>query len=133
MKNTALYPFGFGLSYSTFEYSGIQLSSPTLKKGGNLSVSVQVTNKSSRDGEEVIQLYVRDLVGSVTRPVKELKGFQKVLIKAGETRTISFSLTETDLRFYRQDMSWGSEPGKFDVFVGGSSEAVKKQSFELIY
>jgi beta-glucosidase len=131
IRNTPLYPFGFGLSYSTFEYSDIRLSSASLKKGGSLEVTVDVSNKSSRDGEEVIQLYVRDLVGSVTRPVKELKGFQKMMIRAGETKTVSFTLKESDLSFYRADMSWGTEPGRFEVFVGTSSDNVKKAAFDL--
>lgn len=131
IKNTPLYPFGFGLSYSTFEYSDVKLSSPSIKKGQTLQVTVTVANKSSRDGEEVIQLYVRDVVGSVTRPVKELKGFQKIMIRAGETKTVTFTLGEKELSFYRADMSWGTEPGKFEVFIGGNSEEVKKAAFEL--
>jgi beta-glucosidase len=133
IKNSPLYPFGYGLSYSTFEYSDITLSSSKLAKGQNLDVGVKITNKSAIDGEEVVQLYLRDIVGSVTRPVMELKSFQKVLLKAGETRTILFTITEKDLCFYRGDMSWGSEPGMFEVFVGGDSRQVKKSSFELIY
>lgn len=130
-KNTPLYPFGYGLSYATFEYSAITASHKTLSKNDTLHLSVTVTNKSKHDGEEVIQLYIRDRVGSVTRPVKELKGFQKVMIKAGASATITFDLTEHDLRFYRADMSWGSEPGRFDVLIGGDSMNGKMTQFEL--
>jgi beta-glucosidase len=133
IKNTPLYPFGFGLSYSSFVYSEITLSTPTIRKGQAMRVSVDVTNKSNRDGEEVVQLYIRDPVASVTRPVKELKGFQKIMLRAGESKTVTFTLTEKDLCFYRSEMSWGSEAGKFDVFIGGDSQQVKKSSFELTH
>jgi beta-glucosidase len=131
IKNTPLYPFGYGLSYTTFEYSDVTLSSDKMNSTGKIEATVAVTNKGAVDGEEVVQLYIRDIVGSVTRPVKELKDFQKVLIKAGESKKISFTLTTEDLSFYRADMSWGAEPGQFDVYIGGSSEQVKKKSFEL--
>lgn len=131
VRNSPLYPFGWGLSYSTFKYSDIRVSAPVLNPGATLSVSVDVTNTSQRDGEEVVQLYVRDLTASVTRPVKELKGFRKILIKGGETKEVTFQLSEEDLSFYRADMSWGTEPGKFEVFVGGDSENIKKAAFEL--
>jgi beta-glucosidase len=131
IKNTPLYPFGYGLSYTTFEYSDVTLSSDKMNSTGKIEATVTVTNKGTVDGEEVVQLYTRDIVGSVTRPVKELKDFQKVLIKAGESKKISFILTTEDLSFYRADMSWGAEPGQFDVYIGGSSEQVKKKSFEL--
>jgi beta-glucosidase len=133
IKNTPLYPFGHGLSYSSFGYSDLTVSSPKLVKGQTIEVTIKITNKSMRDGEEVVQLYLRDIVGSVTRPVKELKGFQKVMIKAGETKTLRFTISEKDLCFYRADMSWGSEPGMFEVFIGGDSQNVTKGSFELIY
>jgi beta-glucosidase len=131
VPNSPLYPFGFGLSYSTFVYGDILLSQPVLKKGGKISATIQIRNSSTRDGEEVVQLYIRDRVGSVTRPVKELKGFQKISLKAGESRVVTFTLTPEDLAFYRADMTWGSEPGTFDLFIGGSSEDVKNISFEL--
>ncbi len=129
--NTPLYPFGYGLSYTTFEYSPLQLSSHTMTMDGNIDVSVKVTNTGDRDGEEVVQLYLRDLVGSVTRPVKELKGFEKVMINAGETETITFRLSPKDLEFYNINKEWVAEPGKFKVFVGGSSESVQEAEFEL--
>ena len=96
-----------------------------------LTASVTVTNNGARDGEEVVQLYVRDLVGSVTRPVKELKGFEKIMLKKGEKRTIRFTLTDADLAFTRQDMSWGSEPGEYKLWIGPSSAAGSEASFTL--
>jgi beta-glucosidase len=132
VQNSPLYPFGYGLSYSTFEYSDISLSATVMNKQDKLSVTVTVTNTSDVDGEEVVQLYIRDLAASVTRPVKELKGFTKVMVKAGSSMPVTFTLTEEDLSFYRADFSWGSEPGKFEVYVGGNSEKVKKAGFELI-
>ncbi len=97
----------------------------------SLEVSVTVSNTGSREGEEVVQLYIRDLVGSVTRPVKELKGFEKINLKPGETKTVTFQLTSKDLSFYRKDMTFGPEAGEFKVFVGTSSQNVKEASFEL--
>jgi beta-glucosidase len=132
IKNTPLYPFGFGLSYTTFEYSEITMNTNKIDKNGKIDASVTVTNKGTVDGEEVVQLYIRDLVGSVTRPVKELKGFKKIFLKAGESTKVSFSLGSQDLSFYRADMSWGSEPGSFEIFIGTNSQDVKKQSFELV-
>jgi beta-glucosidase len=132
VKNSPLFPFGYGLSYTTFDYSDITLSSNKLDKEGKIEASVVVTNKGSVDGEEVVQLYIRDLVGSVTRPVKELKGFQKISLKAGESSKVSFTIEPKDLAFYRADMSFGFEPGMFDIFIGTNSGDVKKQSFELV-
>lgn len=132
VPNDPLYPFGYGLSYSTFEYRKLQLSSTTLKKSEKLEVSIEVTNTSSVDGEEVVQLYLRDRVASVTRPVKELKDFQKVLIKAGEKKIITFSLDINDLSFYNGDLQWVAEPGQFDVMVGGNSQETLNTLFELI-
>ncbi|MBS1486913.1 MAG: beta-glucosidase BglX [Bacteroidetes bacterium] len=131
VSNDPVYPFGFGLSYSQFEYSDIRLSKTEMTPSDSIIVSVDVANKSQRDGSEVVQLYLHDVVGSVTRPVKELKGFQKMMIKAGETKTVSFTLRNQDLSFYRYDLSLGSEPGKFEVFVGSDSYHVKQASFEL--
>lgn len=129
--NTPLYPFGFGLSYTSFTYSPVTLDKAKIRPGESLTVSVTVTNSGARDGEEVVQLYVRDLVGSVTRPVKELKGFEKVMLKKGEKRTIRFTLTDADLAFTRQDMSWGSEPGEYKLWVGPSSAQGSEASFAL--
>jgi beta-glucosidase len=124
--NSPLFPFGFGLSYTTFSYSEPKADKAVFKKRENLQITVNVTNTGSRAGEEVVQLYVRDLVGSVTRPVKELKGFQKIMLKAGESRDVKFTLTERDLSFWRGDMTFGAEPGEFDIMVGGNSADLKK-------
>jgi len=131
VPNEPLYPFGYGLSYTTFEYSTPTLSAKEITSNDKLTVTSKVTNKGKRDGEEVVQLYVRDITGSVTRPLKELKGFQKVLLKAGESKDIIFTLTTADLAFYRHDMTFGAEPGKFIVFVGGNSRDVKQAEFIL--
>jgi beta-glucosidase len=131
VSNEPLYPFGYGLSYTSFSYGDVKLSSPTMSSSDSITVSVDVTNKGSREGKEVVQLYVRDLVGSVTRPVKELKGFEKVLLKVGETKTVTFTIKVNDLSFYKYDLSYGAEPGKFKVFVGGNSRDVKEAEFEL--
>ncbi|HET6556313.1 MAG TPA: beta-glucosidase BglX [Prolixibacteraceae bacterium] len=131
VSNDPLFPFGYGLSYTTFNYKNLKVSSPEMTKGGQLTVSVEVTNSGNYDGAEVVQLYLRDIVGSVTRPVKELKGFQKVFLKKGETKTVSFTLTEQDLRFYNSELQWVSEPGDFKVFVGTSSANTQEASFTL--
>ncbi len=131
VSNDPLYPFGFGLSYTEFEYGDLKFSSSEITAADSLKVTVDLTNKGARDGSEVVQLYIRDLVGSVTRPVKELKGFQKINLKAGETKTVSFTLGMKDLSFYKSDLSFGYEPGKFQVFVGGNSRDVKQGEFEV--
>ena len=132
IKNTPLYPFGYGLSYTTFTYSEVTLNKTTMKNGEQIEATVTVTNNGNYDGEEVVQLYLHDLVGSVTRPVKELKGFQKVMIRKGEAKKIIFTITDKELTFLRGDMTWGTEPGMFEVLVGTNSDAVKKKSFELV-
>lgn len=129
--NTPLYPFGYGLSYTTFDYAQVKLNSQNMSKNGSIGVSVDVTNSGNYDGKEVIQLYIRDLVGSVTRPVKELKGFQKVSFKKGETRTITFTITEEDLKFYNYDLNFVAEPGEFQVFVGTNSDTKNMATFTL--
>jgi beta-glucosidase len=131
VSNEPLFPFGFGLSHTTFDYKNLKLSDSSLTAAGQLKVSVDVTNTGNYDGAEVVQLYIRDLVGSVTRPVKELKGFQKLFLKKGETRTVEFTLTEKDLRFYNSDLNLVSEPGDFKVFVGGSSDRTLDAGFML--
>jgi beta-glucosidase len=130
-KNTPLYPFGYGLSYSNFVYENLTLNKDKMSTEDSIQVNVTITNKSEVPGEEVIQLYIRDLVGSVTRPVKELKAFSKVRFNANETKTISFKIDAEMLSFYRADMSWGTEPGKFHVFVGGNSQDVLMKEFVL--
>jgi beta-glucosidase len=132
VDNSPLFPFGFGLSYTNFDYSKITISSDKIKFNEKLKVSVDVKNTGDFDGQEVVQLYVRDLVGSVTRPVKELKGFDKVSFKKGETKTVSFEISSDDLKFYTIDMKYAAEAGKFDVFIGGNSDTNRKVSFELI-
>lgn len=129
--NDPLFPFGFGLSYTTFEYSDIKLSTTELSEKNELKASVIVNNTGKFDGEEVVQLYVRDLVGSVTRPVKELKGFEKISLKAGESKTVTFTITPDMLAFHRIDMTYGTEPGEFNLFIGGNSRDLKQSSFSL--
>ncbi|KFF17139.1 beta-glucosidase BglX [Flavobacterium hydatis] len=131
-RNEPLYAFGYGLSYTTFDYSNLKISSDKMNFTGKLNVTVDVTNTGNYDGKEVVQLYIRDLVGSVTRPVRELKGFQKIDLKKGEKRTVNFEITVEDLKFYNSDLKFIAEPGQFDIFVGTDSNADKKVSFELI-
>ena len=126
VTNEPLYPFGFGLSYTTFDISAPKLDKTTMSVDGSITVSVTVKNTGNRDGAEVVQLYIRDLVGTITRPVKELKGFQKVLVKSGETKTITFEITPEDLKFYNSDLNFVWEPGEFEIMVGGNSRDVKK-------
>jgi len=129
---TPLFPFGYGLSYTTFEYSEVTLSDTVLIPGGELTAEVTVKNTGDRDGEETIQLYIRDLVGSVTRPVLELKGFRKESIPAGESVTVQFAITEEDLKFYDINMEFTAEPGDFEVFIGPNSTELKKAKFMLM-
>lgn len=131
VSNDPLYPFGYGLSYTTFSYSDIKLSSTTLDAKGELTASVTVTNTGKYDGAEVVQLYIRDLVGSVTRPVKELKGFEKTFIKAGESKNVSFKITPELLKFYNYNLEYVFEKGDFDVMIGGNSSDVKSARFTL--
>lgn len=131
IPNEPVYPFGYGLSYTSFKYSDLMLSTKNLSMQDTLRVSVQVTNTGSIAGEEVVQLYIRDLVGSVTRPVKELKGFNKLLLQPGESREVRFSLSAMDLRFYTADLTYAAEPGLFRVMVGTSSADYIEQGFEL--
>jgi len=127
-----LFPFGYGLSYTTFEYSEITLSDTILLPGGELTAEVTVKNTGVRDGEEIIQLYIRDLVGSVTRPVLELKGFRKESIPAGESVTVLFTITEEDLKFYDINMEFTAEPGDFGVYVGPNSAELKRAKFTFM-
>ena len=127
----ALYPFGYGLSYTTFQYSDIALSTPTMDQNGSITAVVTVTNTGKRDGAEVVQLYIHDLVGSITRPVRELKGFEKIFLRAGESKTVSFKITPELLRFYDYDLNHVAESGEFDIFIGGSSQAKKTARLTL--
>ena len=129
---TPLYPFGYGLSYTTFNYSDVTLSTDKLTDKDSIVVSVRVKNTGDYDGEEVVQLYIQDLVGSVTRPVKELKGFKKVMIRRGDEKTINFIIKEKDLRFTAADMKFKSEPGLFKVYVGTNSVDLIESQFELV-
>lgn len=131
VSNDPLYPFGYGLSYTSFSYSDITLSSTSMKAGQTVTASVNVTNTGNKDGKEVIQLYIRDVVGTSTRPVKELKGFKKVEIKAGQTKAVSFNITVDDLKYYNYDLKYVAEPGDFKVFIGGNSRDVKEAGFTL--
>jgi beta-glucosidase len=131
VPNDPLYPFGFGLSYTSFSYSEPRVSAAEIGRDGSLQVAVTVTNSGTRAGVEVAQLYVRDLVGSVTRPVKELKGFQKVDLQPGQSREVTFALKASDLAFYTAAGKWEAEPGAFKVFVGGNSRDVKEAGFRL--
>jgi len=129
--NDPLYPFGFGLSYTTFNCAEPQLDQSRLLPGGCLTASATVSNTGQRDGAVVVQLYLRDLVGSVTRPVLELKGFQRLVLKAGEQRRISFNIRQQDLAFLRKDMTWGTEPGSYLAFIGLDSRELRSARFEL--
>tara|TARA_Y100000114_G_scaffold157298_1_gene189297 strand:- start:14396 stop:16594 length:2199 start_codon:yes stop_codon:yes gene_type:complete len=131
VSNEPLYPFGYGLSYTTFEYSDISLSSSELSFDSSLTVSATVTNTGTYEGQEVVQLYVRDMVGSVTRPVKELKGFEKIKLKPGESKRVSFNLSAKDLAFYTLDMRFEAEPGDFKVFIGPNSSTGLEADFKL--
>jgi beta-glucosidase len=125
IPTTPLYPFGYGLSYTNFEYSNLKLSSETIKKGDSVEVSIEITNTGKIFGEEVVQLYVGDDVSSVSRPMKELKGFKKIGLQPGEKQKIVLTLSPSDLSFYNQDMKWVLEPGTFTIMVGASSEDIK--------
>ncbi|WP_345947578.1 beta-glucosidase BglX [Mucilaginibacter sp. PAMB04274] len=132
VSNDPLYPFGFGLSYTTFSYSDIKLSAAGFKPGQSITASITVTNTGSTEGKEVVQLYTRDMVGTSTRPVKELKAFQKISLKPGESRQVIFTLRENDLKFYNQDLKYVTEPGDFKVFIGPNSRDVKESQFKLL-
>ena len=130
--NTPLYPFGYGLSYTTFKYSNFKIDSKVLNFEGSINVSIDLKNIGKFKGKEVVQLYIRDRFASVTRPIKELKGFDLVELDIGETKTVKFQINESLLRFYSQNKVWESEPGFFDIFIGTDSNASLKDSFKLI-
>jgi beta-glucosidase len=131
LPNSPKYAFGYGLSYTSFVYDTVIVSSPVLNKNKSITASIQVTNSGNREGTETVQLYLRDLVGSMVRPVKELKGFQQITLKPGETKKVSFVISENMLRFYNEQLHFISEPGDFKVMIGGSSNAVKEAGFVL--
>ena len=129
MSNEPLYPFGYGLSYTNFSYGNLQLSSDVLSKNGELTVSVTVTNDGDFDGYEIVQMYLHDIYAEISRPVKELKGFERIFLKKGESREVKFVITEDDLRFYNSGLQYVYEPGEFDVMVGANSRDVQTERF----
>lgn len=131
VSNEPLYPFGYGLSYTTFDYSNLKLSKTKFKAGETTTATITVKNTGAAEGKEVVQMYIRDLVGSITRPVKELKGFQKISLKAGESKDISFKISVEDLKFYNADLKFVAEPGDFKIFIGTNSRDNSEASFQL--
>ena len=131
VPNDPLYPFGYGLSYTTFDYGQLALSSPILSRNGSITATVTVTNTGNCDGAEVVQLYVRDMVGSIARPVSESKDFKRIFLKAGETQTVTFTITADKLKFYDNDLRYDCEPGDFQLMVGRNSADVQTLPFTL--
>ncbi|EPJ5820700.1 beta-glucosidase BglX [Pluralibacter gergoviae] len=129
--NGPLYPFGYGLSYTTFSVSPVKMSAPTLARGGKVTASVEVTNTGKREGATAIQMYIQDVTASMSRPVKQLRGFEKITLRPGETRTVSFPIDEGALKFWNQQMKYAAEPGKFNVFIGVDSARVTQGEFVL--
>lgn len=132
VSNDPLYPFGYGLSYTTFAYSNLKLNKQSFKPGGSVTASINVRNTGAVEGKEVVQLYIQDLVGSSTRPIKELKHFEKISLKPGESKTVDFKITEEDLKFYNTALKFVAEPGDFKVYVGGNSRDVMEAQFSLL-
>lgn len=132
IDNDPLYPFGYGLSYTTFKYGDIQLSGDSMKESGKITATVTVTNVGNYDADEIVQLYIRDLIGSVSRPVKELKGFERISLKKGESHTLSFDITAEQLKFYNSELNFVCEPGEFEVMIGGNSRDVQTKKFQLL-
>ncbi|MBY0535728.1 MAG: beta-glucosidase BglX [Chitinophagaceae bacterium] len=131
IPNQPLFPFGFGLSYTKFEYSAVSLSASSLKIGGTIKATVTVKNTGSFDGEEVVQLYLRDVVGSISRPMRELKGFQKIFLKAGESKEVTFIIHSNDLKFYNSALQFVNETGDYELFIGTNSAETQKAAFKL--
>lgn len=132
VSNDPLFPFGYGLSYTKFEYGNILIDKTTMKNSGEITAKIEVMNTGNFDGYEIVQMYICDEIASVTRPVKELKGFQKVFIRSGETKTIEFTITSDLLKFYNYDLKYGCEPGDFDVMIGSNSVNLQSAKFTLI-
>ncbi|ALB55569.1 Periplasmic beta-glucosidase [Cronobacter universalis NCTC 9529] len=130
--NGPLYPFGYGLSYTTFSVSDVKLSAPTMKRDGKVTASVTVTNTGKREGATAVQMYLQDVTASMSRPVKQLRGFEKITLKPGESQTVSFPIDIDALKFWNQRMKYDAEPGKFNVFIGLDSARVKQGEFELL-
>jgi len=131
IPNAPLYPFGFGLTYTTFEYSNLSLSTTMMRPSDKVVVSVNIKNTGKKAGTETVQLYIQDVVGSISRPVKELKGFNKVSLAPGESKIVKFEISEELLKFYNSQLEFKSEAGKFKVFVGGNSRDLITGEFEL--
>ena len=131
VSNEPLYEFGFGLSYTSFSYKDLKLSAASLSKDSNIKVSFTLANTGKYEGKEVVQMYIQDLVGSITRPVKELKGFEIVSLKSGESKEISFTIDAKTLQFYTANNKWETEPGDFKVFIGGSSKTTLESGFSF--
>ncbi|MES2430155.1 MAG: beta-glucosidase BglX [Bacteroidota bacterium] len=131
-SNKPLFAFGYGLSYTKFEYGNIKLNRSNVTVSSPIEATITVKNTGNYDGEEVVQLYIRDMVGSVTRPVKELKGFKKIFLKKGESQNVKFTISVNDLKFYNSNLQYVAEPGDFKLFIGGSSDNVKEAAFKLV-
>ena len=130
-KNAPLYPFGYGLSYTDFNYSGVKLSSGTMDMDGCIQASVTVSNTGKYAGSETVQLYIRDREASITRPLRELKGFEKITLNPGESKTVTFTILPDMLKFYNYDLQYICEPGDFDVMIGGNSRDTHSAQFVL--
>ena len=125
------YPFGYGLSYTTYKYGDLSLSANSMGKGGKVTASLTVTNTGKRAGDEVVQLYIHDLAASIIRPVKELKGFKRIHLEAGESQKVDFEINEDMLKFYNADLQFVSEPGDFEIMVGPNSSDVQTKNLTL--
>jgi len=132
VPNTPLYPFGYGLSYTTFSYSDIKINKTEFQKEDQIIATAEIRNTGDKDGEEIVQLYIHDLVGDVTRPVKELKGFKKILVKKGETVTVTFNVSTSELSYYHQNMSYSLDPGDFELFIGPNSSEGLVSRFSVL-
>jgi beta-glucosidase len=133
LSNSPRFPFGYGLSYTSFQYSNLQMSKQKMKPNEQIEVSFHLSNTGKYAGEEVVQLYLRDKVGSIVRPVKELKDFKKIRLEVGETKTIKFVINKEKLSFYNQKLQWVAEPGDFDLMIGTSSDDIKlRDGFTLL-
>lgn len=132
VSNAPLYPFGYGLSYTSFTYGDIHLDKNTLDNNSSIQASITISNTGKYDAEETVQLYIQDLVGSVTRPVKELKGFQKIYLKKGEMKTVKFEINVKDLKFFDNNLDYVAEPGDFKIYIGPNSRDVKEEDFKLL-
>lgn len=129
-RNDGLYPFGYGMSYTTFEYGEMRLSQEVMPKGGNIKVTVTVKNAGNYDADEIVQLYLRDCYADIARPVKELKGFQRISLKKGESREVTFTLTDEHLKYYNSGLKYGYDPGDFQVMIGPNSRDVQTKTFK---